>query len=487
MTGTGSIVIALRGPGSQRGTVFQWLGLCAAVLLLFATFVFVAEQSASAATGGTKLWVSRYNGPGNAVDGAFSFAVSPDGSKVFVTGKSWGTSTSDDYATVAYDPSTGARLWVKRYSGHGNNEDFAFSVAVSPDGSKVFVTGYSIGHTGYDYATVAYRSSSGAELWISRYNPRAHGDDYAASLAVSPDGSKVFVTGQSAGSMGGQDYATIAYESSTGAQLWARRYNGPANGDDYGETVAVSPDGSKVFVTGSSDGKTTLRDYATVAYDPSTGIKLWVRRYNDAANGVDETSSMAVSPDGSKVFVTGLGGGATGGFDYATVTYDASTGAVLWVKRYNGPGDRDDGANSLAVSPDGSAVFITGFSFGTTTHADYATVAYDPSTGARLWVKRYNGPGDTADVARSLAVSPDGSKVFVTGGSDGIGTGPDYATVAYDPSTGTRLWVKRYNDPASRDDQAYSVGVSPDGSKVFVTGFSIGTTSYDYATVAYVA
>ena len=37
---------------------------------------------------------------------------------VFVTGVSNGGSTSsDDYATIAYDASTGARLWVNRYNG----------------------------------------------------------------------------------------------------------------------------------------------------------------------------------------------------------------------------------------------------------------------------------------------------------------------------------------------------------------------------------
>ena len=94
-------------------------------------------------------------------------------------------------------------------------------------------------------------------------------------MAVSPGGTRVFVTGSSQGTGSGQDSATVAYNAATGAQLWARRYNGPANGNDYALSVAVSPGGTRVFVTGSSQGVGSGSDYATVAYSappaPSCG------------------------------------------------------------------------------------------------------------------------------------------------------------------------------------------------------------------------
>ena len=84
-------------------------------------------------------------------------------------------------------------------------------------------------------------------------------------MAVSPAGTTVFVTGNSVG-RGASGYATVAYSAVTGKRLWVSRYNGPANGDDAGSSVAVSPAGTAVYVTGNSYGRTASGGYATVAY-----------------------------------------------------------------------------------------------------------------------------------------------------------------------------------------------------------------------------
>ena len=62
---------------------------------------------------------------------------------------------------------------------------------------------------------------------------------------------------------------------------------------------------------------------------------------------------------------------------------------------------------------------------------DITTIAYHTATGARLWLKRYGGPGSGFDGARAIAVSPGGGRVFVTGSSVGPGGSQDFATIAY--------------------------------------------------------
>jgi hypothetical protein len=348
------------------------------------------------------------------------------------------------FAGVASAAAPVSQLWVERFNGPKNSYDAASALGVSPDGSEVIVTGRSAGSS-IDYVTVAYDTSTGAELWVKRYNGAANGDDYATALGVSTDGSEVFVTGYSPGSTSGSDYATLAYDASSGSELWVKRYNGSAKGGgDYALALQGSSDGSTVFVTGQSAGSTAY-DYATVAYDTSSGSKVWVKRYNGSGHSIDVPSALGVSPDGSEVFVTGGSYGSTRGGDFATVAYEASTGSELWSKRYNGSANGGDGASALGVTPDGSEVVVTGPSLGPTSYYDYLTVAYDTATGAKLWAKRYYGPGSSSDRATALGVSPDGSTVFVTGGT--ASTDYDYLTVAYDTATGWKLWAKRYHAP----------------------------------------
>src|SRR5262249_36940375 len=156
-------------------------------------------------------------------------------------------------------------------------------------------------------------------------------------------------------------------------------------------------------------------------------------------------------PHGSAVFVTGESPSAPGVVDYATVGYNAATGKRVWARRYDGTTSAGGGtAEAVAVGPGGRGV-VTGFSPGSGTGFDYVTIAYSAATGAQLWLKRYNGPVSVNDVARALAVSPDGRTVFVTGASEGgLASISDYATVAYDAATGAQLWVSRYNGPSSR-------------------------------------
>ena len=460
--------------------------LVGAFVLLAAGALVAPAGAATRAPKSGELWVSRYDGA-SAFDEAKSVASSPDGTKVFVTGWSNGSSTGYDYATVAYSAATGTPLWVARYNGTGNGTDEAYAVAVSPDSSKVFVTGYSFGSTSsYDYATVAYNATSGTLLWVKRYNGVGNLDDYAKSIGVSPDGSKVFVTGYSYGGAIGYDYATVAYNAATGGSLWGKRFDGVDHGADYAYSLAVSPNGSRVFVTGYADMGATGNDYVTIAYATGTGATVWGKSYIGPGNSSDYGYSVAVSPDSSKVFVTGESyGGSSTGYDYATIGINATTGGSLWLRRYNGPGSSTDSGQSVVVSPDGSKVFVTGWSYGSTTSYDYATFAYNSSTGSTVWGQRYNGPGNSSDYAFAVGVTLDGSEVFATGYAYNGASGYDYASAGYDARTGGSLGARVYNGPANGSDYAFAMAVS--STIVFITGESYGgsATDYDYATAAY--
>jgi WD40 repeat protein len=310
------------------------------------------------------------------LDAATGLTVSPDGNTVYVTGSSYATETGDDFATVSYDANNGEQLWAIRYDDSGFG-DFAYSIAASPDGARVFVTGGSADLAGTShYATVAYDASAGSQLWVSRYNGPADLGDVARVVRVSPDGVSIFVTGYSYAANGYPDFATAAYDASTGAQRWVRRYDGPINGDDEAWSLGVSPDGTAVFVTGQSYGSSGTWDYLTIAYRASTGARGWLRRYNGPGNSYDQPLALGLNPDGSAVYVTGLSVGSGTGEDYTTIAYRASTGAGAWIRRYDSLANEDDEANALAVSADGSEVVVTGTSHSPGRSWDYVTIAY---------------------------------------------------------------------------------------------------------------
>jgi len=379
--------------------------------------------------------------------------------------------------------SPGTQLWVKRYDAAPDEEARATSVAASANGKAVFVTGHTDINGAEDYTTIAY--NGGTQLWIkdlaspaSASAPPLGGN----SVAVSPNGKTVFVTGAAASGCCSADYATMAYNAATGTQLWIKRYRTGGTGASIATEVVVNPNGNTVYVTGGSAGL-----YATLAYNAATGAQRWAKRF--AGYGSD--ASVAVSPNGKDVLVSeGSTSALTNDGSYVTAAYNAATGAQLWAKRYSGSKGYGDGsAHAMAVSPNGLTVLVTGVFYDEDGSAAYATIAYNVANGVQRWVNWYVSPtGDsTADGANGVAISPNGKTVFVTGDIDvhNANGGTEDATIAYNAVTGARLWVKLYyGSPANGDDTAaYKVAVSPNGKDVYIAGYAASTT---YATtIAY--
>jgi len=248
----------------------------------------------------------------------------------------------------------------------------------------------------------------------------------------------------------------------------------PVGNYPYG--VAISPDGTKVYVA-NSDNPGTVSVIDTVATSPTYNTVIKTVTVGQYPYGV------AVSPDGKKVYVTeGYDPGQVSVID--TVTNQVA--ATINVGKL---------PTGIAATPDGTKIYVANGGSGTVFVID--TVATSPT---------YNTVIKTVTVGsapQGVAVSPDGKKVYVTTGSSPgnvyvidtatnqvtatvpVGNYPNGVTVTPD---GTKVYAANSNyghsgtvsviDTTSTPNTVtytitvgslpYGVAVTPDGTKIYV-------------------
>jgi len=193
--------------------------------------------------------------------------------------------------------------------------------------------------------------------------------------------------------------------------------------------VAVSPDGSKVYVTNTFSNSNTVSVIDTATNTVSATIPI------GASLGV------AVTPDGSKVYVANVGAGAVS-------VIDTATNSVIATIPVN--------AFGVAVSPDGSKVYVTN-SFG------FPAPVSVIDTATNTIIARTGDPLQGGSFG--VAVSPDGSKVYV---ANGFGNTVSVIDTATNTVIAT-IFVRGFT--------SIGVAVTPDGSKVYVANLASNTVS----------
>jgi outer membrane protein assembly factor BamB len=425
------------------------------VSLLAALAIAGLPRSAIAAPG-DPLWSKSIAGTGSgadAADSAFDVEVSANGAMVFATGWVDMLGHGDDFMTVAFETSSGNKVWQRRYDGTGGL-DQAVDIAVL--GTRVFVVGTSNrgGAAGYDLITIAYERDTGQQLWLRRYN-FMNSDDSAA--AVHAIGGHVFVTGLS-----GFKMVTIALSPATGATQWTRRTN------QAGESLDVIARGTRVYVLGRVFTPVHA-DAVLTAYRVDSGSTIWSRVWKSPSNGVDDVfREGALSADGSRIFAFGSAG--TVGGRLLLTAYATGTGNRLWVRRPATQAGGFDYPTGIAASPSGPRVFICAQSGDVSAFQTFMTQAYS-SSGVLLWTAREQGPDDHG-FAEDITTNSEGTKVFTTGtGRNAPMAVPGVLSVAYDAADGAPpLWEHLTQSSTGFGNSGNANVVSPDGSTLIVAG-----------------
>lgn len=219
------------------------------------------------------------------------------------------------------------------------------------------------------------------------------------------------------------------------------------------------------------------------AWAAVSGQRLWAKRYTYSPGQADRPAGVAVDPSGN-VIVTGSSEIASVE-DFLTVKYDAA-GRRKWARRYDS-GGAEDIATHIAVDAGGN-IYVTGKSWLVNrSKNDYVTIKYD-ANGNKLWLRRYNGPASGNDVPAGIKVDISGN-VYVTGTSSGFRSGAldsddDFLTIKYGPS-GALKWTRRFTGVAGGQEGAAGLALDPSGN-IFVGGFSYNSAgNADYLVVKY--
>jgi hypothetical protein len=341
------------------------------------------------------------------------------------------------------------------------------------------------------------------EAWITQFDDNESAEtasESPADVVVSPDSTTVYSALRTTVGSGWDATSrwTILAHDGAGRQKWLARWGDPGH-YSFPTSITVSPDGRLVFVSGSwrTDQVAADGHLTTLAFDSGSGDVVWSANYDGPGNGTDNARELVVSPDGSTLYIAGISAGRDNAdLDYAVIAYDTTSGAELWVSRWDGIGQgNSDSPFAIDINSGGDMLYLTGWSYGEGEYNnDYGTIAVDAAgegAGTIVWSARYDGVGVHApDQASALVVSPDDATVFVTGMSDDVEGGPPfdvnygYATVAYDAFSGEQLWESRKQWPGTTFNSPNSMTIDPDGRRLVITG-QVGNRELDFGTVAY--
>ena len=287
-------------------------------------------------------------------------------------------------------------------------------VAVNPAGTKLYVTSYGSEYFIGDHLDVYNNTVFVIDTTTNKITAIVKVGYGPKGVAVTPDGSKVYVT----------NYIndTVSIINTTTNKVISTVNVG------YGPTgVAVSPDGSKAYVTNYNNvsviDTATNRVTATVPVPVDVGL-----------------TGVAVNPDGTKVYVTNGNYYREGNVSVIDTATNRVTATVpLGI-----------GPTGVVVNPAGTKVYVTSYKY----YGSGTVYVIDSATN-----------NVTAEVptilgSRGIAINPEGTKVYV----------PEYLTndvSVIDTATNYVIGTVRIGDYYLQ--WPLGVTINPDGTKIYVT------------------
>ncbi|HTW20406.1 MAG TPA: LamG domain-containing protein [Mycobacteriales bacterium] len=297
------------------------------------------------------------------------------------------------------------------------------------------------------------------------FDPTLNGTVY--SVAISPDGSKLYVGGSFTTVNGQTRNRFAAFDLATGAldPTWVPSANG------IGHSIAVY--GSTVYLGGTFGKINNIAHKDLAAVDATTGVLL--SGFTATADG--EVASMALPADGSRLLVAGDFNTLAGQSEHAIGSLDPTTGAPeTWLSNTILPNTPTCNSDGTDVYINGTVAYVAGE--GAQPGCYDGDFAANVSDGSLVW----NSPCEGATQALMMVdgVLYKGSHMhdcsYNEGGAGGGFTGAlarsffvVYRLIAQNPADGTfEHWSPNTN--GSNGTNLGPLAMATDGTQLFVGG-----------------
>lgn len=319
----------------------------------------------------------------------------------------------------------------------------AARVAADAAGNLAVVSGPAFARS---LAVTSY-TADGVRRWQQSVSPVS--GTFAGSWVVATPNGDVAAVGVNVDAQGNPFGITMVRYATDGTLLWRKDLS---TGWRPGVARLLADRAGNIYLAMNAIGDG--QDIQLVKFNPAGGV-LWSQGISIGFLTQDVASSLAFSPDGNDVVLTGSVTGT-----WITALFDAATGTRKWIV------SAAEGTGTSDVVVDANRVYVTGR--GTVgTNGFLTVIAYDRASGARLWRTDANPPTGSAS-GRRIALAPDGS--LVVAGQTSAGGYFDWWIVALG-NNGAIKWQARRDQALTGDELPASVFVRTDGT-VVVSGTS---------------
>ena len=466
----------------------------------------------------------------------YGLAVSPDGTKLFV-GDHGSDVIKQFTLSTPWSPSTESYNGYYYLNNGGNWNSFSgadglpsttnfnpFSFQFNSDGTKMICTLFD--NVPY-HSVVEFALSTGFDMSTLSYTSFANFDGNVdpEAIVISPDGLKIMMHGSGLGDGGIEVYSLPSAFSvgnsgnsltKTSGTMDLSTLTGNSSSTITLGGLSMSSDGKRMWAIYSSDNKfyeitggtTSVHPYST--YSPaltnsSTGqinSSTWTdinsmtadETKNDGdvfyavstdnrtswsvAKGSDGVRKIAKNNSGTWQYNNNTGTSVQTVYDLSNLSYDS--------KSLNAS-SQQTGAQGVAISTDGTSLYTVGYT-NDTVYQYTLTTAFDISTAS--YSNKSFSVASQDGVPRDVRFKSDGTIMYIVASSSPDSVYQYTLSTAWDISTAS--YASKSLNVSSQDTNPAGLVLSPDGTKVYISGYHSKTvfqynlsTAWDLSTGSY--